>query len=79
MNFNILQGGSSTNVDSLLQASSAFNKMSLLKGYEGIWIQARRDNHWYILNKLLSITIAAFCAYLTLSFKKTTQIYYLEA
>ena len=49
--------------------------MNLLRGYEGVWIQARRNNTYYILNKLLSICIAAICAYVTLSFKRTTQIY----
>ena len=48
----------------------------MLQGYEGVWIQARRNNCYYILNKLSSMTIGLFFAFLTLSFKKTTYLYY---
>jgi len=36
---------------------------------------ARRDNKWYILNKIVSMLIAFSFAMITLSFKRTTQIY----
>ena len=55
--------------------SSAANKLNLLKGYEGVWIQARRNNYFYLLNKLLSIGVALFFAAVTLSVKKTTLTY----
>ena len=69
----IFQGANKA--EGLMKESSAFNRLNLLKGYEGVWIQARRDNKFYILNKILSIAIAVFCAYVTLSFKRTTQIF----
>ena len=53
-------------------------RLNLLAGYEGMWINARRDNTKYILNKVLSIGIAIMMASLTLMFKKTTQVYYRE-
>jgi hypothetical protein len=61
-------------MSNLLQTSAA-NKLNLLKGYEGVWIQARRNNYFYLLNKLLSISVALFFAAVTLSVKKTTLIY----
>jgi len=62
-------------VKSLLDNSSAFNRANLLKGYEGIWIEARRTNSYYIINKVISICIAFFFAAVTLSVKRTTLIY----
>ena len=67
----------SDKASNLLSQSAAFNRMSLLVGYEGMWIQARRNNCYYTLNKLLSMAIAIAFAALTLSFKRTTQIYVL--
>ena len=58
-----------------LDLTGAAAKLNLIKGYEGIWISARRNNFWYVLNKLLSISIAMFFAAMTLSVKKTTLIY----
>ena len=63
---------------SLVENSSAMQRLNLLNGYEGVWVKARRDNNKYILNKVLSMGIAIFLAILTLRFKKTTQIYWDE-
>ena len=63
-------------VNEKLQQSSAYNKLQLLHGYEGVWIQARRNNCYYILNKLTSMSLGLIFAALTLSFKRTTYIYY---
>lgn len=49
--------------------------MQLIKGYEGIWIQSRRNNLAYAINKLASIAIGIAFAWITITFKKTTQIY----
>ena len=68
-------GGDNAEVDKKLGASSAANKMKLLKGYEGFWIKLRRNNCWYLSNKILSISIAVAFAVITIMFKKTTQIY----
>ena len=61
-----------------LEKSAAANKLQLLQGVEGLWIKARRDNVWYIINKLVSITIALSFGYITLSFKGTTQDYLIQ-
>ena len=58
-----------------LKQSAAHNKLSLLQGYEGAWIKARRDNCHYISNKVISICIAFTFAAITLSFKKITYQY----
>lgn len=69
------QGSKSELASVLISGSSAAKKLNLLKGYEGIWIQARRNNLAYVLNKLMSISIAIFFACVTLSVKRTTLIY----
>ena len=72
-NFNKLMGGDeNSSINQKLMDSAAFNKMNLLQGYEGIWINARRNNCYYILNKVLSMLVALFFALVTLSFKRTT-------
>ena len=48
----------------------------MLQGYEGVWIQARRNNWYYVINKIVSTAIAFTLAGITLSFKKTTYIFY---
>ena len=70
--FNFENKGKS--MSKLMQTAGA-NKLNLLKGYEGVWIQARRSTYFYVLNKMLSITVALFFAFVTLSVKKTTLIY----
>ena len=40
-----------------------------------MWIEARRNDKFYILNKILSISFACFFATITLFFKKTTIEY----
>ena len=56
-------------------SSTAAKRLNLLKGYEGVWITLRRENKWYITNKILSICISLLFATLTLNFKKTTIEY----
>lgn len=70
--FNFEEKGKSV---SKLFDTGAANKLNLLKGYEGVWIQARRNTYFYLLNKLCSIGVALFFAAFTLSVKKTTLIY----
>ena len=48
---------------------------ALYTGYEGIWIKARRENFWYILNKVSSIVIAIVMAFITLLFKLDAIVY----
>jgi hypothetical protein len=71
-------GGDNAEVDKKLGASSAANKMKLLKGYEGFWIKLRRNTCWYLTNKILSITIGVAFAVITIMFKRTTQIYMVQ-
>ena len=56
--------------------SGASKKLALLQGHEGVWIKARRENFWYILNKLCSMGVGLLFAGITLSFKITTYEYY---
>lgn len=67
--------GENTKSMSKIFESAAANKLNLLKGYEGIWITARRNNFFYILNKVLSIVVSMSFACLTLYFKKITMVY----
>jgi hypothetical protein len=57
---------------------SAANKLNLLKGYEGVWIECRRNNTKYILNKLVSICISLSFAFITLMLKRTTIEYQVQ-
>merc|ERR1719453_549529 len=68
MNLNIsdIQGGKA---DDKLQDTSAAAKGKLLRGYEGVWIKLRRNNYFYILNKLISMGIALGFAIITLNLK----------
>jgi len=52
--------------------------MKLLKGYEGFWNKLRRNDSWYISNKIISISIGVAFAVITIMFKRTTQIYMLQ-
>ena len=52
--------------------------MKLLKGYEGFWIKLRRNNGWYLFNKILSISIGIAFAVITIMFKRTTQVYMVQ-
>ena len=63
-------------VNAKLQGTGAFQQLKMLQGYEGMWIKARRNNCCYVMNKIISITIAFTLAAVTLSFKKTTYILY---
>ena len=81
LNFNVFGGKSSGDDDNaktnlLLEGTAAFQRINLLKGFDGVWISARRNNFYYILNKLVSMGIAFFFAFITLDFKGTTQKYY---
>ena len=81
MNFNVFGiGGSAAsdtndNANKLLQGTAAFQRINLLKGFDGVWISARRNNFYYIMNKIISMGIAFFFAFVTLDFKRTTQQY----
>ena len=68
MSFNIndIQSGKA---DDKLQDTSAAAKGKLLRGYEGVWIKLRRNNWFYVLNKLISMGIAIGFAVMTLIFK----------
>lgn len=55
--------------DDKLNDTSAAAKGKLLRGYEGVWIKARRNNWFYVLNKLVSMGIALGFAIITLQLK----------
>ena len=61
--------------ESKLMDSSAQKKLSLLQGYEGFWFKARRENSWYITNKIASMILGLIFAVITISFKFTTYEY----
>lgn len=60
------QGGKA---DELLKDTSAAARGKLLRGYEGVWIKARRNNYFYMLNKIVSMGIALGFAIITLQLK----------
>merc|ERR1719453_1267524 len=68
MNLNIsdIDGGKA---DDKLNDTSAAAKGKLLRGYEGVWIKLRRNNWFYVLNKLVSMGIALGFAIITLNLK----------
>ena len=70
-----VSGAKSALATSLIKGTSAAKKLNLLKGYEGVWINARRSNAAYILNKLISVGIAVFFAIAALSVKRATITY----
>ena len=72
---NLFAGDSDDKGKDIINESSAAKKMQLLQGYEGMWIQSRRNNWAYAFNKLISITIGIVFAVITIQFKKTTQIF----
>jgi len=55
--------------DDKLNDTSAAAKGKLLRGYEGVWIKARRNNWFYVLNKLVSMGVALGFAIITLNLK----------
>ena len=57
------QGGKA---EDKLNDTSAAAKGKLLRGYEGVWIKARRNNWFYMLNKLVSMGVALAFAIITL-------------
>merc|ERR1719491_98974 len=66
LNINDIQGGKA---EDKLQDTSAAAKGKLLRGYEGLWIKLRRNNYIYVLNKLISMSVAIGFAVMTLIFK----------
>jgi len=66
LNISDIQGGKA---DDKLNDTSAAAKGKLLRGYEGVWIKARRNNYFYVLNKLVSMGIALGFAIITLQLK----------
>ena len=80
MNLNIMSNlglGGKVKDESKLE-TAAQKKMNLLKGYQAIWIKARREDFWYSLNKIASIAVGIAFAVITLSFKSTTQIFMIQ-
>ena len=59
------------------EMSAAEKKMNFLNGYQAYWYKARRSN-WYYFIKCLSIGVSIAFAAITLSFKRTTQIFMLQ-
>jgi len=53
-------------------------RMDMLKGYEGAWIHLRRNDCYYVLNKITSMIIAITFAIITIVFKPTTQAYQVQ-
>jgi len=47
----------------------AGKKGQLLKGYEGVWINARRNNYCYYMNKIISMGLSLTMAIITLYLK----------
>jgi hypothetical protein len=72
------KAGGNADTNKKLGDSSAANKMKLLQGYEGFWIKLRRNNCWYLTNKIFSISIGVAFAIITIMFKRTTQIYMVQ-
>ena len=62
-------------VDSIIANTSAKMKDTLMKGPVGVWISSRRNKCFYMLNKILSISVAVFFALVTLGFKRTSLVY----
>ena len=73
-----LFGGDDKHAEGEHLESSAAKRMKLLQGYEGIWIQSRRNNWAYALNKLISIFVGISFAVITIQFKKTTQVFMIQ-
>ena len=61
--------------ESKLMDSSAQKRVSMLQGHEGLWFKARREDSWYITNKLASMALGVLFAVITISFKATTYEY----
>lgn len=55
--------------DEKLHKTNASNRGTLLRGTEGAWITARRNNWCYYLNKLIAIGVACTVAVITLYLK----------
>ena len=69
MNYFNLGDAQAGKADDKLKDTQAAAKGKLLRGYEGIWIKARRNNYIYVLNKLISLAVAIGFAVMTLFFK----------
>jgi len=59
--------------DDKLHKTNASQRGSLLRGTEGMWITARRNNCCYYFNKLLAIATASTVAVITLYLKLTAM------
>lgn len=55
--------------DDKLADTNAAAKQKLLRGYEGVWIKLRRNNYFYVMNKLISMGLALAFAIFTLNLK----------
>jgi hypothetical protein len=59
--------------DDKLNKTNASQRGTLLRGTEGMWITARRNNWCYFLNKLIAIGTASTIAVITLYLKLTAM------
>jgi len=59
--------------DEKLNTTNASQRGTLLRGTEGAWITARRNNWCYFLNKLIAIGLASTVAVITLYLKLTAM------
>jgi hypothetical protein len=57
------------NIDDKLKECAAHRKLNMLKGAEGAWIQMRRNNVCYAINKIVSFVLSIGFALLTLYLK----------
>ena len=74
----LLEGGEGKTDDDVMnneRLKAVKEKMNMLAGYEGAWIHLRRNNCYYIMNKVISMIIAITFAIITIAFKQTTQAY----
>lgn len=73
---NMMFGGSDQQKDPE-KMSAAEKKMKMLDGYQAIWYKTRRSG-WYYFIKCMSIFVSIAFAGITLSFKRTTQVFMIQ-
>jgi hypothetical protein len=61
-----IAGAEASKAEEKLKETTGAAKTNILRGYEGIWVGARRNNWCYMLNKIISMGIAGFFAVVTL-------------
>lgn len=73
---NLFSSDNAENNDQLtkkLGETTAANRSQYLTGIESWWVTARRNDFWYISNKLISMVLAFGMAFLTLMLKLTAM------